>query len=383
MGGEPGRFGVSAPAFHIENDERAGPWANVMLPTSTHDTKRGEDVRARINVLSEIAGEWRENLLRWGRANRTRRRVVEDHPAPSRNDEYLLYAILLGAWPLEGLGGLDEDGLEDFRGRIMAYMEKAIREAGVHTSWTNANEEYEGAVAHFVDALLTPSENDLFLQEFLPFASKIARLGALNSLSQTLLKLTVPGVPDVYQGNELWDFSLVDPDNRRPVDYGLRAKLLAGLEEMASGDDLSGGVASMLDDGEWQDGRPKLYLTWRALELRREKPGLFAGGEYVPLEVSGEGADHLVAFARVLGDDVAVVVAPRLVAPLADDSGGLRLHPEALSGLRVELPEGLAGTGLVDVLTGETVSAQDREGTASVSADKLLRGFPVALLSTP
>ncbi len=382
VGGEPERFGVSVAAFHIENAERARRWPHAMLATSTHDTKRGEDVRARINVLSELPLALREALLRWGRANRTRRRVIEDHPAPSRNDEYLLYATLLGAWPLEALDGLDEEGLGAFRGRILAYMEKAIREAGVHTSWTNANEEYEGAVAHFVDALLTPSGNDLFLQEFLPFAREIARLGALNSLSQTLLKLTVPGVPDVYQGNELWDFSLVDPDNRRPVDYGMRAKLLAGLEEMSSGDDLAGGLAPMLEDGEWQDGRPKLYLTWRALKLRGERPDLFSEGEYVPLEVSGEGADRLVAFARASGKDVAVVVAPRLMAPLADDTGALRLRLEALSGVRVQLPEGLAGTSLTDALTGETVPVEDRDGAASIPADVLLSGFPLALLTS-
>ena len=383
VGGEPERFGVSVAAFHIENAERARRWPHAMLATSTHDTKRGEDVRARINVLSEMPSEWRETLLRWGRANRTRRRVVEDHPAPSRNDEYLLYTTLLGAWPLEALDGLDEKGLEDFRGRIRAYMEKAIREAGVHTSWTNTNEEYEGAISHFVDAFLTPSENDLFLQEFLPFARKIARLGALNSLSQTLLKLTVPGVPDVYQGNELWDFSLVDPDNRRPVDYEMRAKLLDAVEGLGEGGDLAEGVGAMLEDGEWQDGRPKLYLTWRVLKLRGENPDLFAGGEYVPLEVSGEGADRLVAFARVSGEDVAVVVAPRLVAPLADDTGALLLHPEALSNVRVELPEEFGGTGLVNVLTGETVSAGDRGGTAVISAGEILRGFPVALLAMP
>jgi (1->4)-alpha-D-glucan 1-alpha-D-glucosylmutase len=382
VGGEPERFGVSVAAFHIENTERARRWPHAMLSTSTHDTKRGEDVRARINVLSEMPGEWRETLLRWGRANRTRRRVVEAHPAPSRNDEYLLYQTLLGAWPLEGMAGLDEEGLENFRGRIRAYMEKAIREAGTHTSWTNQNEEYEEAVAHFVDALLTPSENDLFLQEFLSFGRKIARLGALNSLSQTLLKLTVPGVPDVYQGNELWDFSLVDPDNRRPVDYEMRARLLTDLEKMASGGDLSEGVASMLEDGEWQDGGPKLYLTWRALELRREKPNLFEGGEYVPLEVSGEWEGHMVAFARVSRGDVAVVVAPRLVAPLADDTGALRLRPEALSDTRIELPGSLSGTGLVNALTGEPVPVEEQDGASFVPAGPLLRHFPVSLLAT-
>ncbi|MDP9425506.1 MAG: malto-oligosyltrehalose synthase, partial [Actinomycetota bacterium] len=181
----------------------------------------------------------------------------------------------------------------------------------------------------------------------------------------------------------LWDFSLVDPDNRRPVDYGIREKLLTGLGGMASGEDLASEVAAMIEDGEWQDGKPKLYLTWRALELRRERPGLFAEGNYVPLEVTGDGADHLVAFARISGDSAAVVVAPRLVGPLADDTGALRLRPKALSGVRVELPGDLPETGLVNVLTGEPVPLKDHDGTVIVSADGLLRDFPVALLATP
>jgi (1->4)-alpha-D-glucan 1-alpha-D-glucosylmutase len=275
VGGEPERFGVSVNAFHLTNADRMERCPHSMLASSTHDTKRGEDVRARINALSEIPAEWRAQFAHWARLNRSRRRDVEGEPAPSRNDEYLLYQTLLGAWPLEELV---EEGLAVFRERIRAYMEKALREAQANTSWTNVNEEYEEAVANFVDALLSGTETNLFLEEFLPFQRKVARLGALNSLSQTLLKLTAPGVPDVYQGNELWDFSLVDPDNRRPVDYGLRNGLLADLKRMDPAD-----ARSVLEEDAWEDGRPKLYLTWKALELRRDMAELFERGEYVPL----------------------------------------------------------------------------------------------------
>jgi len=367
VGGDPERFGYSVAAFHHLNGERARDWPHSMLTTSTHDTKRGEDVRARISALSEIPNEWRARVARWARMARSRRVEVDGELAPSRGDEYLLYQTLVGAWPL---GDPDEEGLAEFRGRIGAYMEKAMREADVHTSWTKVNEEYEGAVSGFVEALLAPGPN-LFLDDLVPFARKVARLGALNSLSQTLLKLTAPGVPDVYQGNELWDLSLVDPDNRRPVDYRLRERLLGELETL---DPVEASV--LLEDGAWQDGRPKLYLTWKALGLRRERPELFERGEYVPLEAEGERADHLVAFARVSGDDAVVVVAPRLFAGLPGEDGTLLPDARALPGASVVLPEGLAGREYRSVLTGGSVRA---EGTLPVA--DLLGGFPVALLA--
>jgi (1->4)-alpha-D-glucan 1-alpha-D-glucosylmutase len=226
-----------------------------------------------------------------------------------------------------------------------------------------------------VDALLSGTETNLFLEEFLPFQRKVARLGALNSLSQTLLKLTAPGVPDVYQGNELWDFSLVDPDNRRPVDYGLRKDLLADLKRMDPAD-----ARSMLEEDAWEDGQPKLYLTWKALELRREMPELFESGEYVPLGTEGEMNDRLVAFARSLEGEAVISVAPRLYAGVTDDSGALLPRPEAWSSTRVELPEYLRGVELRNALTGEKVRAENRDGGAFVPAGELLRGFPVALL---
>lgn len=365
VGGEPGRFGVSVAAFHHLISERAKRWPHAMLSSSTHDTKRSEDVRARINVLSEIPGEWRGQVVRWARTNRSRRREVNGAEAPSRNDEYLIYQTLVGAWPLEPL---DEKGLAEFRERIKAYIEKAIREAQVHTSWVNVNEEYEAAVADFIDGMLTPSETNLFLEEFTPFMRRIARVGALNSLSQTLIKLSAPGVPDIYQGNELWDLSLVDPDNRRPVDYGLRETLLAEL------DDPGTDTARLLD--AWRDGRPKLHLTRRTLKLRQETPDLFEKGEYIPLEVSGPQADHIVAFARVRGGEAVITVAPRLYASLTGQDSPLTPDPGVWSGTRVVLPEDLTGAEFRNVLTEETVRAED----AYLPAEALLRSFPVALL---
>ena len=370
VGGEPERFGVSVAAFHHLTAERAKRWPHVMLSTSTHDTKRSEDVRARINVLSEVPEEWAERLERWTQLNRSRRREVDGQEAPSRNDEYLLYQTLLGAWPLEEL---NDEGLAGFRERIKAYMEKALREAQVHTSWVNVNEEYEAVVADFVEALLTPSETELFLGEFVPFARHIAWLGVLNSLSQTLIKQTAPGVPDIYQGNELWDFSLVDPDNRRPVDYELRKKLLAELEDI-KGDD----VRTLLET--WQDGRPKLHLTHRTLDLRRKNPELFEKGEYVPLEVSGVKADHVVAFARRLDDAVAITVAPRLHEKLSKEANKLLPDSSIWSGTCIDV-SGFIAKEYRNVLTGEAERAVEYDGRATLQVEQLLKEFPVALLA--
>jgi (1->4)-alpha-D-glucan 1-alpha-D-glucosylmutase len=369
VGGEPGRFGVSVSEFHSSNAGRMERWPHSMLSTSTHDTKRSEDARARINVLSEIPDQWRGRLARWSEINGPHRSEVGGEPAPGRNDEYLLYQTLLGAWPL---GEPGERELQEFRGRIRGYMRKALREAQVRTSWTDVNERYEEAVARFVDAIIS---NDPFLQEFLPFQRRIARLGALNSLSQTLLKLTAPGVPDIYQGNELWDFSLVDPDNRRPVDYGLRVRLLSELKRLHPAN-----ARSLLDDGAWHDGRPKLYLTWKALEMRRRHTGLFENGEYVPLEVVEGRADHLVTFARRCGSEAAITVAPRLYASLINEDSSLVPTPVAWAGTSVRLPGELAGVTYRNVLTGEKVALEERDGEAVLPAGDLLRDFPVALL---
>ena len=372
VGGEPERFGVSVEELHRENGERARDWPHAMLSTSTHDTKRGEDVRARIDALSEMPDEWRGRLARWARINRRHRRHTERGIAPSRNDEYLLYQTLLGAWPFEDPSG---DDLEEFRARIEGYMLKAVREAEVRTSWTNQDAEYEEALSGFLRALLQPDGG--FMGELSPLARRVARVGALSSLSQTLVKLTSPGVPDIYQGNDLWDLSLVDPDNRRPVDYPRRRKMLEDLRERFSADGPAT-ARSLLGSDSWRGGAPKLHLTWRALSLRRDREDLFRDGEYLPLEVTGPMADHVFAFARRLGGSAAITIAPRLYVPLAPESG-LLPEPVSWKGTRVKLPPGLSAPRR-NALTDEPVEVNEGDGGDYLDLCGLLASFPVALL---
>jgi (1->4)-alpha-D-glucan 1-alpha-D-glucosylmutase len=307
VGFDPRSFGISTNAFHEVNRQRQLEWPHTMVTTSTHDSKRGEDVRARINVLSEVADDWRMHLARWRRINRSRKRQLDGRRAPSRNDEYLLYQILVGSWPLETL---DVDGLAAFRERIEAYMLKAVREAKMQTSWINPNEDYEEAVRHFVHVLLKDPERNAFLADFIPFQKRIARFGLLNSLSQTLLKLTVPGIPDIYQGNELWAFNLVDPDNRRPVDYLRRGDFLRNIiENNNNSNELYHFIQNFVEHIE--DGVAKLYLIWKTLTLRRRLPRLFADGDYIGLAILGQQADHVCAFARRLEGQEIIVVTTR------------------------------------------------------------------------
>jgi (1->4)-alpha-D-glucan 1-alpha-D-glucosylmutase len=343
VGGDPRQFGLTTLAFHLANRERQKHWPHSLLATSTHDTKRAEDVRTRIDVLSELPEEWRAKAMLWHRLNRPRKLRPSGEQAPDRNDEYLLYQTLVGAWPL---GELDASGMEAFRGRIREYMLKAIREAKVHTSWVNRNERYEEAMTQFVDALLT-TERSRFMEEFLPFQRKVARLGMLSSLSQVLLKLTVPGVPDLYQGTELWSFDLVDPDNRRPVDYALRARM---LDEIASGaanaETLAAYVRGLLDTIE--DARIKLYFTWKLLRLRTELDAVFRHGDYVPLRVAGAQSDCVIAFARSFDGADVLIAAGRWFARL----GGATALPvgNAWQDTRIEVP--YAGAWR-NVLSGE------------------------------
>ncbi|SCZ63439.1 malto-oligosyltrehalose synthase [Thiohalomonas denitrificans] len=311
VGGDPRRFCLSVSAFHHTNAERLQHWPATMLSTSTHDTKRSEDVRARINVISELPNEWQRHVSRWSRLNRTKKMMVDDESAPSRNDEYFLYQTLVGAWPLHLE---DNHGLEAFRGRIRDYMLKAVKEAKVHTSWINPNEEYEKAVVHFVESLLSDT-NNRFLSDFQPFVERVSRFGLFNSLSQVTLKLTSPGVPDIYQGNELWEFALVDPDNRHPVDYALRKRLLDDLIGQRPNTNLARDLMDHIDDG-----RIKLFITWRLLTLRRRFPRLFLEGEYTPLATEGAMSEHLCAFAREDRGQWLVVVVPRWFTRLMTDS---------------------------------------------------------------
>jgi (1->4)-alpha-D-glucan 1-alpha-D-glucosylmutase len=376
VGGAPDQFGVSPEAFHRRNAERQERWPHALLATATHDTKRGEDVRARLNVLSEMPAQWQAALTRWARLNSSKKTVAEDRPAPDRNDEYLLYQTLLGAWPAESL---DAAGMTEFRQRITDYMRKATREAKVRTSWINPNEEYDDAVRQFVTRLLPEDGGaDPFLKDLLAFQRRVAFFGYFNSLAQTLLKLTSPGVPDLYQGTELWDFSLVDPDNRRPVDYGRRGRLLAELRGRTAAADLGGLAEELL--GDLDSGRIKLYLTYQALNFRRDHSALFARGDYLVLDAAGARRDHVCAFARCLGDEVVLVVVPRLVVRLTGGQERPPLGAETWGQTRLLLPPRLARREYRNVLTGEVLPPAGDDHTPGVWLAALLGRFPVALL---
>jgi (1->4)-alpha-D-glucan 1-alpha-D-glucosylmutase len=357
VGGEPERFGLSVEGFHRRNLERQARWPETLLATSTHDTKRSEDVRARMAVISELPEIWRKSLGRWRTLNRRWKRRMDESEAPDSNEEYLLYQTLLGTWPLEPYRELREEARADYVRRIQAYMAKALKEAKLNTSWVQPNEPWDAAVAEFVARVLDPSPKNRFLESFLPVAEEVARAGAINSLSQTLLKLTAPGVPDIYQGNEIWDFSLVDPDNRRPVDYARRREMLESL----------GGATPEDLLGNWRDGRIKLFLTQRLLVLRRQNLELFREGTYRPLGLTGEFADCCIAFARELEGKSIVVVAPRLSSRIGFPPIG-----EAWRDTTVQLPEGF-DVGR-DLFTGETTS-----GSATFPLRQALARLPFAV----
>jgi (1->4)-alpha-D-glucan 1-alpha-D-glucosylmutase len=380
VGGEPRRFGVSVAAYHAATRDRARRWPHNLLATSTHDSKRAEDVRCRIDVLSEMPATWKLMLRRWSRINRTKKRDVDGVPAPSANDEYLLYQTLLGTWPLEDSDPMSEARVAAYRDRIVAYLTKAVREAKEHSSWVNPNLAYETALADFIDALLGAGGKNAFLADFIPVARRIARHGIYNSLALTLLKLTAPGVPDIYQGCELWQYHLVDPDNRRPVDYLLRQSLLAEVEALAARPP----VERLVTLSDWlaqpADGRLKLHLIRRALALRAVWPEVFRDGDYLPLAVRGEHAAHVCAFARRLGGCAVVAVVPRLTAKLL---GAREMPPTGPTGpeiwgdTQVEVPRDLAGRPWTEVLTGRT---GDTLGAALAPA-RLFATLPVALLA--
>lgn len=376
VGGEPDHFGVSVQQFHSESEYRARHWPHEMLGTSTHDTKRAEDVRARIDVLSEFPAIWHKSIQRWSRMNRARRRIVDDLPAPGPHAEYLLYQTLLGTWPLDTL---DDEAFARYRERIEEYMVKAAREAKRRTNWANVNEDYESALRQFIRLSLDRREGNLFITELGALARRMARFGFLNSMAQTLCKLTAPGVPDIYQGNEIWDWSLVDPDNRRPVDYAPRQRLLAEVQTWAASppEELIQHLRRALETIE--DGRCKLYLTARALRFRQEHEALFKEGSYLPLKVSGKRASHLLAFARVHDEGIAIVLVPRLCARLLGGREALPLGADVWSDARIELPRKLNLGTLRSVLDGSTTQVEAGENSRAIRAADLLAHFPVAL----
>ena len=372
VGGEPNNYGGGVRAFHADCSYRVRRWPHEMLASSTHDTKRSEDVRARLDVLSEMTTPWRDAVRRWMRFNRSRKREVEGEPAPSANDEYHFYQTLLGSWPLEAP---DAAAAHGYRERLEAYMLKAVREAKVRTNWTESDPAYEEALLQFVRSTLEPRDNNLFLSDFLDFTRGVARFGLLNSLSQTLCKLTAPGVPDTYQGNELWDFSLVDPDNRRPVDYASREALLAAL--VAGGPQVSPRALS----DNLSDGRCKLFLIWKVLQLRRAHPRLFSHGDYRALRAHGSHASNVCAFARRAGHASVVAIVPRLCRRLLDDPARLPLGMEVWEDTLLELPRDQGRAPLFNVLTGTQVEPVVHGPGSALPLGQALAEFPVALLA--
>ena len=364
VGSNPGRFGCSGAQFHAFNAKRCKTWPHALSATATHDTKRGEDVRARINVLSEIPTEWEKKVRSWRRLNKTKKKRVRGVPAPDGNDEYFLYQTLMGAWPFR------ETEVPQFRERIKAYVIKAVREAKVHTTWLQPDREYEEACLSFVESILVPEESNVFLRELKPFQIKVAHYGVFNSLSQTLLKITAPGVPDFYQGTELWDLNLVDPDNRRPVDFGLRFRHLREIRRRIETD-----VLELIQEllAMKEDGRVKLFLLVQALNARKARADIFQKGAYKPLTVAGRFRKHLIAFARRDGSAWSVTVVPRFLTSVVED-GGLPLGPEVWQDTGVILPRP-APSLWRNVLTGQVLS-----GDRTLWAGEIFQHFPVALL---
>ncbi|WP_027213051.1 malto-oligosyltrehalose synthase [Burkholderia sp. WSM2232] len=350
VGADPGEFALSVEQFHAGNVERSQRFPHAMLSTATHDHKRGEDVRARLAVLSEIPHEWGATLRAWSTLNAPQRRSLDGKPissvgqdtsydwAPGPAAEAMLYQTLVGCWPPE-LQPDDEAGVKALAERVAQWQLKALREAKLQTNWFTPDEAYEAGCRDFLFDILAPQRRDGFLRELAAFVARIARAGALNSLQQTVLRLASPGIPDLYQGTELWDFSLVDPDNRRPVDFEQRAALLAQTPP-----------SEFLPT--WRDGRVKLAVVQRVLALRAHLPELLCQGTYLPLTVRGAHASNVIAFARRHGNAWAVVVASRLAAGLLGDQGDLPMvAPEAWQDTAVEMPADLSSRALFDWLS--------------------------------
>lgn len=357
VGGDPGHFGLSLEAFHQANADRAHNWPHAIIATATHDTKRGEDARARLLALSEMPQEWAQALALWQETAAPHLSEVHGETAPDANDQVILLQALLGAWPL---GLLEEAGSKQlalFQKRMEEYLAKALREAKRHTSWVAPNEAYEGAALKLLQAMLDPRNS--FIESFKPLAQRLSLLGMLNGLSRTTLKMTLPGVPDIYQGTEFWDFSLVDPDNRRPVDYEAHIQALDANEPLE---------ALMRD---WPDGKIKQRILSLLLHDRAASPDLYAEGDYRPLSIEGDWASHLLGYIRQHGETALAVIVPRLWNELTDKDSS-SVDPTIWSGTTAILPHGRWR----NVLTGDDILI-DRD-RPNISA--LMSSAPFAVL---
>ncbi|HEV2992024.1 MAG TPA: malto-oligosyltrehalose synthase [Candidatus Angelobacter sp.] len=376
VGGSPKQFGIPVHEFHDSNLKRAERRPFSMLATSTHDTKRSEDVRARLNVLSEMPRLWASQVFRWRKINRTRKRALPDgRTAPDLNEEYFLYQTLVGTWTFD-LG--NETARAAYTERIKQYMNKAVHEAKVNLSWINDDPIYVDYLQQFVEKILSPGTQkrpNSFLDQLQAIMPSIALFGAINSLAQRLLMIGSPGNPDIYQGTEVWDFSLVDPDNRRPVNYELRKRMLNELDRRAEQKDLPGLCAELLKD--YADGRIKLWTTMQALRFRREHRELFQAGAYTPLHAIGPKHDHVVAFAREQRNQIAIIAVPRLSYTLA--AGALRPPIGDLwEGTELHVPSRTAEF-VENIFTGERARVT---AGRTLLCREIFAHFPVALLTS-
>lgn len=382
VGGNPASFGMSVEEFHQGNRKRAELWPTSLLTTSTHDTKRSEDVRMRLDVLSEMPRPWAAQVMRWRRINRGKRKVIDDgRIVPDNNEEYFLYQTLAGTWPMPSNATLAPNdwalGREErlaYIARIQDYMQKAVHEGKINLSWINPHQEYSDALRRFVARILSPgteAKPNNFLRLMHEFVPRLAWFGVLNSLGQTLLKLTSPGVPDVYQGQELFDFSLVDPDNRRAVDFAIAEKYLDELDHRGASPELCRELLA-----QWTDGRLKLWTTHRALRMRGEARELFRQGDYAAVGVEGERREHVVAFARRYQQSAALVAVPRLNFTLLNGEPRLA-RAEDWGDTRLRVPQGFSGRQFQNALTGESVTIQNN---GELLCSEVFASFPVALL---
>ena len=339
VGADPTPRAFSLSRFHQEMRIRLARQPDALLGTSTHDTKRGEDARARLYTLTEAPEQWGENLARWRQMNQTHVRFLNDGTVPNAADTWMIYQALAGVWPAT-LSPDDWDGLQTLEARFLGFIEKALREAKQRTDWIDSNESYENVVMDYVRHLLSP-DNTLFLHDFSETLQPFVRAGLMNSLSQTVIKLTAPGVPDIYQGSEALNFSLVDPDSRREPDF---AALVQNLSTANS--------TVFNDEQCWRDGRVKQYVTATLLRLRPHYPSLFCYGDWLPLKVTGEREEHLIVYARVKDDEALIVAVPRLVFTITS-------HEKLWVNTSVAIPEELVGKRYRDVFSGESRVLQE------------------------
>jgi (1->4)-alpha-D-glucan 1-alpha-D-glucosylmutase len=364
VGGNPDRFGISVKEFHDYNIRKARSQPHSMNATSTHDTKRGEDVRARLNVLSEIPDVWEASIKKWSKFNRRKKKAVKGMAVPDKNDEYFLYQTLAASMPF---GDKEHDR---FIPRVKEYAIKAVREAKVYTAWLKPDTDYEENYLAFIDKITKPAVRNIFWEDFLSFQGMVSFYGVFNSLSQTLLKIVSPGVPDIYQGSDFWDLNLVDPDNRRAVDFSLRAWLLNEIRSREADD-----ILNLIDEllATKEDGRIKMFLIYKALAVRQTYRHVFEKGEYIPLETEGRYKEHVIAFAWKHKPEWIITVTPRLLTGVIKENK-YPLGTEVWDDTRLILVEG-SSCKWKNEITGAALG-----GEKTLAVGDIFRHFPCALL---